>query len=112
MDLKRFPLLPVLLFAFLLGLFWFGFSTLSERHQNESQALSLQSIERAIVTCYAIEGMYPPSFAYLEQNYSVRINTEKYYVDYLVLGSNIRPVVQLIERSSFQTNTTLEEVLS
>lgn len=110
--MKRFTILSLLLFSLILILFWSGFTNVSKSHEQESYAISLQSIDRAIVTCYAIEGMYPPSFAYLEENYGIRVNSEKYYVDYHVLGSNIKPVVQLIERSSFQQEITLEEVLS
>ena len=39
-----------------------------------------KAVARASVQCYAIEGRYPPSVEYLEENYAVQINRKKYNV--------------------------------
>ena len=51
------------------------------------------SIVRAAAACYAAEGSYPESLEYLEENYGVRINRQKYIVHYSFAGSNISPEV-------------------
>ena len=52
--------------------------------------------------CYSIEGEYPPDIEYLESNYGVKINRDKYVVHYEYFGANIRPTVTIIERGSGQ----------
>ncbi len=52
-----------------------------------------QSIVRAAAMCYAAEGSYPESLGYLEENYGIRINRDKYIVHYSFAGSNISPEV-------------------
>ncbi len=48
--------------------------------------------------CYSIEGEYPSDLEYLEKHYGVRINGDKYIVDYSYFGANIRPTVTVIEK--------------
>lgn len=49
--------------------------------------------------CYSIEGEYPPDIEYLEENYGVRINHDRYIVHYEYFGSNIRPAITIIEKN-------------
>lgn len=46
--------------------------------------------------CYAIEGRYPPSVEYLEENYAVQINRKKYNVFYDGFASNVMPEITII----------------
>lgn len=57
-----------------------------------------QSARRAVVQCYAIEGAYPPDVEYLEENYGLEYNHEKYFIDYEIFASNIMPNVDVFER--------------
>ena len=49
------------------------------------------AIRRASVQCYAIEGRYPPSVEYLEENYGIKIDRERYDVFYSGFASNFMP---------------------
>lgn len=62
------------------------------------------AIDRAVVTCYAIEGSYPPSLAYLEERYGVQVDREHYTIEYSVFGSNVRPTIQIIAKESAENN--------
>lgn len=90
---------------FLVALFFFAkmFVNVSSMSDEETNVILCKSVDRAITDCYAIEGMYPPNFKYLEQNYGINIDDEKYYVDYQVFASNVRPVVMIIKRGSLST---------
>lgn len=57
------------------------------------------SILDASLQCYAVEGAYPESVAYLEAHYGIRIDHGDYYVSYDVFGSNVPPSVQVIRRN-------------
>ena len=55
-----------------------------------------KAVTRASVQCYAIEGRYPPSVEYLEENYGVHINRKKYNVFYDGFASNVMPEINII----------------
>lgn len=57
------------------------------------------SVRRAAVTCYACEGVYPPSLEYLEDNYGLQINADRYTVKYEVFADNIMPDITVLERN-------------
>ncbi len=49
------------------------------------------------MSCYAIEGRYPESYAYIRDHYGVRVNEDKFYVDYRIFASNIMPDISIWE---------------
>ncbi len=53
------------------------------------------AIIKNAVLCYAIEGFYPPSLKYLEDNYGLVINHDKYVVSYRIFASNIMPGIEI-----------------
>lgn len=57
-----------------------------------------RAIHRAMITCYSLEGVYPPSIEYLESNYGVVIDHDKYIVDYSAFSTGVMPVVVLIPK--------------
>jgi len=56
-----------------------------------------ETLRRASVTCYATEGIYPPSLAYLEEHYGVQINTKYYTVYYDAFAENLMPDITVLE---------------
>ena len=55
-----------------------------------------KAVARASVQCYAIEGRYPPSVGYLEENYAIQIHRKKYNVFYDGFASNVMPEITII----------------
>ena len=72
-------------------------------HQTEmssrSEGLRIleESILRAVVKCYAVEGSYPDTITYIEENYGIHIDRTKYVVHYEIFASNILPDISVIE---------------
>lgn len=85
------------LFVGVFAIFLFGLKSAQAESSAENLRIVEQSIGRAIITCYAIEGMYPSELAYLEQAYGLYIDESQYYVQYQVFASNIMPEVTVIE---------------
>ena len=56
------------------------------------------SVTEACVQCYAIEGTYPTSIHYLEQNYGVRYDGSKYAVTLNAESKHALPAVQITLR--------------
>lgn len=64
--------------------------------ENQKETLE-KAINNAIVTCYSIEGSYPESLDYIKEQYGIVIDDNKYFVDYKIIASNIKPQVTIIE---------------
>ena len=56
------------------------------------------AVLRCARQCFAVEGVYPPSLAYLEENYGLTVNHKNYYIVYSAFASNLPPSVRVVER--------------
>ena len=55
------------------------------------------ALHKATVSCYSIEGAYPPSLEYLIENYGIQINTKRFTVKYEYCASNMMPDITVLE---------------
>lgn len=90
--------ISILVFIIITVLFMNGVREASAKEQEEALRIAQDSIRRAVVSCYALEGSYPESFEYIKENYGVRINEDKYFVHYEIFASNIMPDVTVVEK--------------
>lgn len=88
----------LVLFLALLLLFWAAVSQLEMRRQREGRAQLEEAIRRAAVTCYALEGFYPPDVVYLQQHYGLQVDEQSYIVHYELVASNWMPDITVLER--------------
>ena len=56
------------------------------------------AIRRNVMTCYAEEGVYPPSLDYLLDNYGMYFNDSDYIVHYDIFAENIMPDITVIKK--------------
>lgn len=89
----------VLFVAIMIG-FIMGIGYVSGSRYLDDEATLEEAISRDIVHCYAVEGSYPESLEYMEDNYGLIYDHSKYIVDYEFHGANIIPSVMVLERSS------------
>ncbi len=92
-------ILSLVLFGAVVGIMLYGLEVTKVSSAQERLRIVEESITRCVVSCYAIEGIYPESLDYLEQYYGLRIDESQYYVNYSIFASNIMPVVTVIEVS-------------
>lgn len=71
-----------------------GFGT---RVDAEQASRLEDSLRRAAVTCYAVEGRYPATLEYLLENYGVVVDEDAFSVRYEVLAPNLMPIIQVVE---------------
>lgn len=91
-------LFSLILFLCIGCIFYLGILALGDE-TNEKQRESLETaIQQGIVHCYATEGRYPESLDYLKETYGIRYDSDKYFVDYQILGANILPDITIIDR--------------
>ncbi|MBR2729510.1 MAG: hypothetical protein IKD92_06525 [Lachnospiraceae bacterium] len=94
-EKKKIPAILFLLLAVAAAaLVWYFASHVSARDLSEESAAAIrEAIRRSALQCYAVEGVYPPTLEYLEDNYGLQVNTRDYYIRYDIFASNIAPEV-------------------
>lgn len=86
--------------AFCIFALLYGISAFSEKTA-QAYAQSLQTaLSRSAVHCYAMEGAYPESLAYLQEHYAISWDTSRYVVDYQIFAANRMPVITVIPLST------------
>lgn len=70
-----------------------------QAHAREQAAVSMRdSVLNMAKQCCAVEGYYPSSLSYLEENYGLTINHNEYVVSYEWLADNVLPSVVVTAR--------------
>lgn len=95
-GLNRSLVFALVVFALLVVLFLASLFSATARNDARETEMVTSALQRAIVTCYAVEGKYPISLSYLYDNYGVRVDESRYAVFYDVIASNVMPSVQVV----------------
>ncbi|MBQ8562680.1 MAG: hypothetical protein IJ443_02160 [Firmicutes bacterium] len=77
------------------------FTALSDIGQGQAEEAKMQleeALRRASVSCYATEGIYPPTLEYLEEQYGIQIDRQRYTVHYQVFATNVMPDITVLEK--------------
>lgn len=86
-----------LLGAALFGMYQ-GMEKMNQNQKAESLKQMENSIRKATMTCYAAEGVYPPTIRYLKDNYGVQIDEDRFTVFYEIFGDNMMPEITVMEK--------------
>ena len=97
LDILRSAIIPILFTVVIMGMVVFGLYQAEVSSRAEGLRVLEESIHRAMVKNYAIEGRYPASIEDLEERYGVYIDRTKYVVHYIAIGPNLFPEVMVIE---------------
>lgn len=65
---------------------------------DESVRSIAETVQERALQCYVIEGAYPASLSYLEENYGLTLNTDDYLVVYTPVAENLPPDVRVVKR--------------
>ncbi|NLF26281.1 MAG: hypothetical protein GX592_00165 [Clostridiales bacterium] len=84
--------------ALLVAALYFAVNFNARRVTEEERKLLEDAINRAVITCYVVEGRYPATLGYLEENYGIRVDSERYVVFYDSFADNILPSIRVVER--------------
>lgn len=90
-------LLPLLVLLIVLPVaLIIGSRGLLGRADQENLKLAEQSIRRAAVQCYALEGFYPLDLSYLQSHYGVAVDQERFLVGYQYVAANLMPDITVL----------------
>ena len=92
-----FMALLILVIVFVAAGFFFNRRASADEIEESIVSIKDTILARAL-QCYVIEGAYPESLSYLEDNYGLTINKEDYKVIYTPFAENMPPEVRVIYR--------------
>ena len=75
-----------------------GVQEAAQVSRQEGLRMAQEAVERAVVSCYSLNGVYPATYQELKAKSGLAIDEEKYIVFYDIFASNIRPSVTVVER--------------
>ena len=87
----------VMFFIVIIIVFLMGISFIASTSSRDQKQVLTDALNKDIIHCYAIEGYYPPSLAYIEDHYGLTYDKTRYLVDYVPIGDNIMPSVTIVE---------------
>ena len=96
-DVLRGFVVPVLFTVAVMVLIMSGLRQTEEASRAEGLRILEDSIRRAVITAYAIEGKYPGSIKDIVEHYGINIDETKYAVHYEIFASNIMPDITVLE---------------
>lgn len=89
--------IPILFTTAFIVMILYGLNNTEKSSRAEGLRVLEEGINQAVVTCYAIEGKYPPSLDYIIEHYGIFIDTSKYAVHYIIFSQNIMPEIRVAE---------------
>lgn len=89
-------LMFALCFVVVLALGFFGFKAIDAGLKEQGQMSVRNAILNTAKQCCAIEGAYPSSLSYLEENYGLVVNHNDYVITYEVFAENVMPSVVVL----------------
>ena len=96
-DLLRNAVFPILFSVAIICMIIFGLQQTEQSSRTEGLRILEDSIRRAVIVCYAVEGRYPDSLEHIENNYGIYIDRSKYTVYYSIFASNLLPEITVVE---------------
>ena len=96
-DTIREGLTPVIFTFVIIVMIVIGLRETEVSSRAEGLRLLKESVMRAAVQCYAIEGRYPDGIKYIEEHYGVYVDRTRYAVHYEIFASNILPDITVME---------------
>lgn len=102
-EKRLFPALRMLLAPALtvLLLLWLLAGTgKTEMGGEERRAQLEEALHQGAVSCYAQDGVYPPTLEELLRRSGVQVDESRYAVDYQIFAENLMPDITVLERGS------------
>lgn len=88
--------IAVVLFIIVAAAVFAGVGNVSHKSSDEELKIAQDSIRRAVISYYAIEGRYPETYEYLKEKYGLTVDEDKYIIHYEIFASNIMPQITVI----------------
>jgi len=92
-DSIRAATLPIAFTAVILAMIIAGLNNAEQANRDDARRILEESLGRAVVTGFTIEGRYPPSIAYIEEFFGVWVDRSRFAVYYRAEVPNSMPEI-------------------
>lgn len=92
----------IAVFLLALALLFLAADMLEEKSIESGRERLETALHRAVVTCFAVEGRYPPSLSHITENYGVSYDDDRYAVFYDAFAANVLPELSVYIRGQEQ----------
>ena len=97
LDILQSLLAPILFSVVVIGMILYGLQQTEKSSSAEGLRILEDSIRRAVITAYAVEGRFPGSISHIETNYGIFIDRTRYVVHYRPFAANMMPEIAVFE---------------
>lgn len=95
---KKATVISIVVFVLVFAAFIYLVGNTKSRSADSTKETIEKTVEHCISQCYAIEGRYPMSLQYMEDNYGLIYDKSTYFIDYRAEGSNLRPTAIVLRK--------------
>lgn len=88
----------VMVLVLAIALAWFAMGAIGANLREQGELSVRNAILTSAKQCCAIEGAYPSSLNYLEDNYGLVVNRNDYTITYEVFADNVMPNVVVLAK--------------
>lgn len=88
----------VVVLVLAIALAWFAMGAIGANLREQGELSVRNAILTSAKQCCAIEGAYPSSLNYLEDNYGLVVNRNDYTITYEVFADNVMPNVVVLAK--------------
>ena len=100
LDFLRGAIAPILFTVAVIVMIGYGLRQTEASSSAEGLRILEDSLHRAVVMNYAIEGRYPESIEYIEEQFGIFIDRTRYTVHYRIFASNMLPTITVVALTS------------
>lgn len=89
-------LLPLVLAALIIIIFYTGISQISDTSVSKEQETLTRALNRGAVSAYSLNGRYPQSLDELLNDYHFTYDSSRFIVEYIPNGQNLYPQIAVL----------------
>jgi hypothetical protein len=90
-----FGALPFLFTLLIVAIVYVGIMQAGEASEAEGVRLLQEALMRVAIHSYAVNGYFPESLAYIEENFAIYIDHTRFIVNYQVFAANVLPDIRV-----------------
>jgi len=83
-------------FLCICAFFFYGVGSMASSTEARQKEILEEAVTGKATYCYSVEGSYPKTCQYIEENYGLTYDKDKFYVGYRFMGDNIFPDITVI----------------
>ena len=96
LDILRSLIIPLVFSALIFTMIVYGLRQTEASSSAEGLRILEDSLRRAVVMSYAIDGRYPENIEAIETRFGIYIDRTRYVVHYRAIGPNVLPEISVI----------------